>query len=626
MHAPARSSDFISGAVALADQDALRVALYQNTRDPQIGALPVAALMSDAQRQLLQAKAAAWLAENPCPPELAPPSEAEMRSLCELALGRAMGDLEFAARQEIASFRNYPWFAEWKVTPPAIPAGFRVAIIGGGYSGIITAVQLRNLGIDYVVLERRTENGGVWSINRYPDVRVDTISITYELPFVKGHAWQDYFARGSEVRDHLEGAARTFGVRDNTLFDHDVRSARWDDERGLWVLTCQTAGGEVTIQANAVITCSGLYATPNIPNWPGKAQFAGDIIHPSRWPADLDLAGKKVAIFGNGSTGVQMVKSIAEVAGEVAVFQRTPQWIMPRDKYGQPIPEEVNWLLATLPGYANWWRFCATAPIFETHGAVSVDPEWQAKGGLVNPVSDAMREQLTAYIREQVGGRQDLIDRLVPDYAPMSRRPVVDNGWYASLTRDNVRLVTEGVGRMVEHGIELTSGEVVDADVIVSATGFAVEKFLWPMEVIGRSGRALDAIWDEGDGPRAYLGMMYPDFPNFFTIYGPNSQPISGGPAQPAWFATWASFVARQLMHMLEGGAGTVEVTPEAFERYNRELDEAAESLVAMSDHGGFDRNYYVSQKHKRLQVNAPWYSPRYWQMCADPDWGDVRT
>jgi 4-hydroxyacetophenone monooxygenase len=486
------------------------------------------------------------------------------------------------------------------------------------------AVQLDLLAIPYVVLERRSEPGGVWSINRYPDVRVDTASITYEFPFVKDHSWSEYFGRGAEVRDYIAAVSRRFGVYEKTRFGCDVQRAVFDEARDLWRLQLDTPCGAKTLEVNAVVSCSGLFATPNIPPFEGREAFPGPIVHPSQWPHDLDLAGKRVAVLGNGSTGVQILASIARQAAQVYVLQRTPQWIMPRANYGKAVEPELNWLLKNFPGYWNWWRFTSTAPLFDTHDLMQADAAWQARGGKVNPRSDAVRETLCAYIAEQVGGDADLIARLTPDYAPFSRRPVVDNGWYRALTRDNVELVASSVARLTPQGLETAGGRLLEVDLLVCATGFQVAKYLWPTQYIGKGGVDLHARWESGDGPRAYIGMMSPDFPNFFTLYGPNSQPISGGPAQPVWFAVWAGFVAQGLMRMLQTGASRIEVRRDAHDRYNVALDQAAAKLVQMTPAGGVDKNYYVNAEHARLQVNAPWYSPEYHRLCTQIAWDDL--
>jgi 4-hydroxyacetophenone monooxygenase len=614
-------SAFIRRAVELADLNAVRVALYQQTKDQELASLPVAAKLDDAERELLIDKAVSWLERNAGPTVPPRPTDEELRELMNMVTGEDMGDLEFEARRQLPAFEDFPWMIDWPDGKPELPEGFKVAIVGSGFSGLAMAVQLERLGIPYVVLERRSEVGGTWSINRYPDIRVDTISVTYDFSFEKKFQWTEYFGRGAEVRKYLEHISRKYGVFENTLFERDLKKASFDESRNLWVLELATPDGVETLEANVIVTAVGTFANPKFPSFENQEAFEGEIVHPARWPDDLDLKGKRVAVLGNGSTGVQLLAPIAAEAEQVFVFQRTPQWISPREKYGSPFEPEIHWLIDNFPGYWNWARYTATSSLFETHQFLVPDEEWKAKGGKFNPLNDKMRDDLTAYISAQTGGRQDLIDKLVPEYAPFSRRPVVDNGWYKSLTRDNVELVTDGIARLTPSGIEAEDGSLYDVDVIVTATGFEVIKYLAPAEFIGKDGVSIHEFWSK-DGPRAYLGMVAPNFPNLFMLYGPNSQPLSGGTGLPIWYVVWAAYAARCISRMIEEGKAQVEVKPEAFERYNEALDAEASKLILLQDEGAPDKNYYVNE-FGRVQVNAPWYGPEYHRLCTQVAWND---
>jgi 4-hydroxyacetophenone monooxygenase len=620
--AAAVDTAFIRRAIELADLDAVRVALYQHTRDPGIAALPRAAKLDAAGREQLIAKATAWLAQNARPGLLPEPPERELRALMDLATGETMGDLEFGARRDLPAFKPFPLAAGWTGRRPELPAGFRVAIIGSGFSGIAMGVQLGLLGIPYVVFDRRPEPGGTWSINRYPDIRVDTISITYEFMFEKNHPWTEYFARGDEVRAYLESIARKYGVYENTRFERDLRSARFDEQRGVWVLELAKPDGSETHEANVLVNAVGTFANPRFPSFEGEQDFRGRILHPARWPDDFVAKGRRVAILGNGSTGVQLLAPIAEEAERVYVYQRTPQWISPRDKYGKPVEPEIRWLLDHFPGYWNWWRYMAIAALFDTHAYLLPDEAWKAQGGRFNPLNDKLRETLIAYIERETGGRRDLVERLIPDYAPFSRRAVVDNGWYRALTRPNVELVTDGIARLTRSGIETVDGKLREVDAIVTATGFDIIKYLWPMQYTGRGGIDLRAFWAP-DGPRAYLGMLVPHFPNMFILYGPNAQPVSGGTGLPIWYVLWAAYAAQCIVRMLETGGSRVEVKRGAFERYNAALDQECRKLILLQKEGAPEKNYYVNE-FGRVQVNAPWYGPEFHRMCAEVEWNDL--
>ncbi len=619
---PAVDSAFIRRGVELADLNAVRVALYQQTHDPEIAALPMAINLDDAQRELLISKAVAWLEENAAtgmPPE---PPEAELRQLMNLATAEEMGDLEFEARRDLAAFKKFPWVTSWTASKPPLPEGFQVVVVGAGWSGLAMGIQLEQLGIPYVILDRQPEAGGTWSVNRYPDVRVDTISITYEFAFEKNYPWSEYFGRGAEVRKYLNYIAEKYGPQEKLKCGRNVTKATFDESRSVWVIEADSPDGIETYEANILVNAVGAFTNPNYPKFEGAESFEGPMLHPARWPADFDASGKRIAVVGNGSTGVQLLAPIAADAEQVFVFQRTPQWISPRPKYGEPVEPEIRWLLDNFPGYWNWWRYMAIAALFQTHRFLTLDEEWKAQGGHVNPLNDKMRDDLTLYIKAQTDGRQDLVDKLIPDYAPFSRRPVVDNGWYKALTRDNVELVTDPIARLTPKGIETADGTVREVDAIVTATGFEIVKYLWPADYLGKGGISVHDFWAK-DGPRAYLSMMVPNFPNMFMLYGPNSQPLSGGTGLPIWYQVWSGYIAQLMVRMIESGKSAIEVKAEAHERYNEDLDAEAAPLLLLQEEGAPEKNYYINE-FGRLQMNAPWYGPEFHRMCTEVEWDDI--
>lgn len=616
-------SAFIRRAVEASDLAALRAALYQASGDPELAAFgPVAKLGPEGRAQLVS-KAVHLLETELASYTLRVPSDDELRGLMDLVLGVPTRDEHFEVRRGLLAFEKFPFLHEPRVPKPKVPEGFEVAIIGAGLAGIAMAVQLEKLGIPYVLYERRSEIGGIWSINKYPDIRVDTLSITYEYTFEDQYPWQEYFARGAEVRGYVEHIARKYGVFEHIRLDHDLENATFDEQRSVWNLTLRRADGTRTErQVQAVVSAAGLFSTPRIPDIPGADVFGGTIVHPTQWTSEHDVRGKRVAVVGNGSTGVQLLAPVAEEALCVYAFQRTPQWISPRANYGRAVEPEVRWLLDNMPGYWNWCRYTSAIGLFTWHEDFLVpDPEWERQGGRITKKSEELREFLIAYIREQVGDRPDLIERLVPDYAPMLRRPVVDNGWYRALTRDNVELVDTRIARLTPKGIETVDGKHRDVDLIVFATGYDVVKYLWPAEYRGRGGRSLRELW--GDDPRAYLGMLVPHFPNLFMLYGPNSQPVSGGISLPSWFQIWAAYVGQCLVAMFAGGHSAVSVTESAFEEFNKRLDAEASGMAFVTDKRSAERNYYLNSSG-RLQVNTPFETADLYAMQKAPDFDDL--
>lgn len=616
-------SAFIRRAVEASDLAALRAALYQASGDPELAALGPVAKLAPEERARLVSKAAHLLETELPRYSLRVPSDEELHRLMDLVLGVPTRDEHFEVRKGLLAFEKFPFLYDPRNPKPEVPQGFEVAIIGAGLAGIAMAVQLEKLGIPYVLYERRSEIGGIWSINKYPDIRVDTLSITYEYTYEDQYPWREYFARGAEVRSYIEFIARKYGVFEHIRFEHDLENATFDEQRSMWRLTLRRADGtRVEREVQVIVSAAGLFSTPKIPDIPGIHEFGGTILHPTQWTSDCDVRGKRVAVVGNGSTGVQLLAPVAEEAQQVYVFQRTPQWISPRANYGRAVEPEVRWLLDNVPGYWNWCRYTSAIGLFTWHEDFLVpDPEWERQGGHISKKSEDLREFLIGYIREQVGDRPDLIERLIPDYAPMLRRPVVDNGWYRALTRDNVELVDGGVARLTPRGIETVDGKHREVDLIVFATGYDVIKYLWPAEYRGEGGRSLRELW--GEDARAYLGMLVPHFPNLFMLYGPNSQPVSGGISLPSWFQIWAAYVGQCLVAMFEGGHSSVAVRESAFEAFNERLDAEASGMAFVTDKRSAERNYYLNSSG-RLQVNTPFETADLYAMQKAPNFDEL--
>lgn len=616
-------SAFIRRAVAASDLAALRAALYQASGDAELAEFgPVAGLNSE-NRQRLMARAAHLLETELDTYSLRTPADDELRNIMDIVLGVPTREEHFEVRKNFLFFEKYPFLYHKPKGSLKIPEGFQVAIIGAGFSGIAMAVQLERLGIPYLVYERRSELGGTWSRHKYPDIRVDTLSITYEYSFEDQYPWSEYFARGAEVREYLQFTAKKYGVFDHIRFDCDLESAKFDEQNSKWCMTFLKADGQrEDCEAKVMVSAVGLFSTPQIPDIPGVDEFEGKIIHPTEWLSDFDVRGKHIAIVGNGSTGVQLLAPVAAEAEHVHVFQRTAQWISPREHYGETFEPEIRWLLDKVPGYWNWYRYTSIIGLFTWHEDFLIpDQEWQQQGGHITAKSEELQKILTGYLKSQIGDRPDLFEKLLPDHAPMLRRPVVDNGWYKALTRDNVELVTDGIVRLTPTGIETSDGKHCEVDAIVFATGFDVIKYLWPAEYYGEGGKNLQEFWSE-DSPRAYIGMMMPGFPNLFTLYGPNSQPTSGGISLPSWFQIWAAYIAQCLTKLIEDGHSSVAVSESAFKAHNQWLDEEASTMAIVTESSA-QRNYYVNDSG-RLQVNSPFETADLWNMQKAPNFDDL--
>ena len=620
MSGGAPDTAFFTRAAEVADLNALRTALYQTTGDASLLEFGPVLTLDEAEQQRLRARCVELLDGDRSGWAKRVPDDAELLRLMDLTLGVPTQPSHFEIRKKFLNFEPYPFSFVPEDGKPTVPEGFSVAIIGAGFSGISMAIQLEQLGVPYTIFERRGELGGTWSANQYPDIRVDTMTLTYELCLEQPARWSEYFARGAEVRRYLEGVAERHDVTRHIEVDHALESARFDESTSRWSLGfSRSDGSRAEYEANVIVSAAGLFSTPTTPDLPGKESFEGEILHPTQWTSEHSATGKRVAVVGNGSTGVQLLAPISEEADQTVVFQRTPQWISPRPGYGEPISEEKRWLLDHLPGYWNWYRYSAIIGLFTWHEDFLLpDPEWEAKGGHITQKSEELQAFLLDYIKSQVGDQPDLLEKLVPDHAPMVRRPVVDNGWYRAITRDDVELVTEGIARFTPKGVETADGKHFEVDLVVFATGYKVDHYLWPAEYAGEGGLNLRDYWAP-QSPRAYLGLMVPHFPNLFIMYGPNSQPASGGVALTAWMQIWSAYMAQCLCRMFEEGHAKVSVREDAFLAFNEKLDAEASGLAFLTDSGSVEKNYYVDGSG-RLLVNTPFEVADLYPMMERPD------
>ncbi|MBX3564154.1 MAG: NAD(P)/FAD-dependent oxidoreductase [Sphingomonas sp.] len=612
------SPDFIRRAVEDCNLNALRLALFQVTDDPTFAAFGVdqapmnggaslATVVRASDRQTLIDLAVEYLGQ-PLVTPTAPRPEA-VRPLIEQFVGRPVNDDEFALSSEQLAFGSA--IEDFARRAPAVraamPDDFHVLVVGAGFGGIASAIYLKQLGIPFTIVDRQQRIGGTWQANQYPDVRVDIPNRFYQYTFEQTYPWTHRFAPGAEVRDYIEHVASKFGVADRLRTGVEVRRAAWDEMANRWDVEFIENGTPRTMRVNAIISAAGLFNKPLIPDIPGRDDFRGPAFHTTAWPADLDVAGKRVAVIGTGSTGCQLVPRIAETAGKVVVFQRSPNWVQPAVGYHDQVPQGEQWLLETVPYYANWvcfgfhWHSTQDLP-----GLQELDQEWVARGG-INERNAKLREYLVDTIRERLGGDEALLAKCIPDHAPWTRRMVKDNGWYEALLRPNVELVASRVARVDPDAVVADDGTRHPADILVLSTGFVTEDYLWPVDYVGRGGTAISAAWEK-DGARAYLGLTMPGFPNLFMLYGPNSQPRSG--SMPKWLEIWGRYAADGIATMLERDARSVEVRRETFDDYNRDIDAATKTLIWTS---AGKSSYYVN-RFGRTSVNMPWRAERYYR------------
>ena len=501
------------------------------------------------------------------------------------------------------------------------PPDFTALIIGAGISGLCAAIKLAEAGIPYVIVERSGELGGVWFENRYPGAACDVPSHLYSFSFAP-YRWSRFFAGSREIHDYLAEVADRFDIRSRIRFGLEVVEARWDEKDQSWEADVRrTDGSTETLRASMIISGVGAFNKPRMPDVPGIADFKGVSVHTARYPdAGLDLQDKAVVLVGNGASAMQVAPAIADQVASLTVIQRTPQWVAPFPKFGQSIPAPLQRLLDTVPLYRRWYRLrLSWAFNDKLYDALTRDPQWESDGKSINKINDGHRRGLTAYMQAELGEAQHLLPKVLPSYPPFGKRMLLDNGWFRTLARPNVTHVTASVVRATKTGVVTDDGVEHPADVVIWATGFDVVNLLAPMRVRGVGGLELHAEWD-GDDARAYLGTVVPGFPNFFCLYGPNTQFGHGG-SLISVLERQMHYVMSLLRQMFAREVRTVEVRRDVYEAYNQAVDDAHARLVWSAP--GVD-GYYRNSKG-RIVVNNPFRILEVWQRTETADLDDYR-
>ena len=379
---------------------------------------------------------------------------------------------------------------------------FDVVIVGAGFGGIGAAIQLKRLGYDNIlIVDREDDLGGTWHVNHYPGLSVDQPSPTFSYWFEPNPYWSRLFAPGAELKQYAEHVADKYDVRRHMRFNTTVEGAQWDDEARVWRVAL--AGGE-TLSTQFLIAATGFLCQPRIPDIPGIETFAGRTIHTASWDDGYSLAGRRAAVIGTGSTGIQVIPELAKEVAELTVYQRTPIWVLP--KMDVVFPPAVQRLFARLPLTQRVLRWYTDTSL----DFMMVITMWRFRQfKLVNrAISSASKLYRLLVVRDK-----ELSRRLNPDFDFGCKRPTISNTYYSTFVKPHVQLESSGIERIEPDGIVACDGTKRHIDTLVLATGFNVwDDNLPAIEVIGREGRNLGKWWRETKF-QAYQGISVPHFP-----------------------------------------------------------------------------------------------------------------
>ncbi|WP_426570889.1 flavin-containing monooxygenase [Aquihabitans sp. McL0605] len=549
---------------------------------------------------------------------LPPPPSAELvhRMMEFLVAGEVPAEYVPLMLEELAldgtDVRDQAWVRD---LDPTVQAAFHVVVIGAGMSGLLAGIKLAAAEIPFTIVEKNAGVGGTWFENRYPGCRVDVGNHFYSYSFAPDDEWSEYFARQPELQAYFDRCMRDYGITDHIRFETEVRSAVWDEESATW--TVDTTGGPLV--ANAVISAVGQLNRPKLPDIEGLDSFEGEAMHSAQWVEGTDLAGKRMAVVGTGASAFQLVPTVAPEVDHLTVFQRSAQWMFPNPNYHAQVGAGVPWAIRHLPYYGRWYRFLLFWPACDGGLiAMTIDPDYADPEHGISDINDAARDMFTQWMADQIGDDPELLAKVVPDYVCLGKRTLQDNGsWLGALTRPDVELVTEAIERITPTGVRTADGVDHDVDVIVYATGFHANKYLWPMDIVGRDGVVLGEQW--GDRPTALYGITVPNFPNLFCLYGPGTNLASGG-SLIFHSECQVRYVMGCIEALLGGEERAIEVRQEAHDEYNVRLQARMKEMVW--SHPSIKTSWYRNDEGD-IYILSPWRLVDYWAWTKAPDLQD---
>jgi cation diffusion facilitator CzcD-associated flavoprotein CzcO len=437
------------------------------------------------------------------------------------------------------------------------PGRTRFTIIGAGAGGLCAGIKLLEKGQDdFLIFDREPRVGGTWQRNTYPGLECDIASPLYCYSFAPNPDWSGPFPPHSEIREYLERVAAEYGLEPHLRLGKGVVSARWDEARALWRLALDD-GGE--IESQFVISAVGMFGPAAVPDIPGLDAFEGTIFHSAKWNHDHDLRGERVAVIGSAASAVQFVPEIAPDLAQLHVFQRTPNWVLPKEN--EPYTEEQK-------------------EAFRSH------PELMAEGRKM--IFDIVEKSLTYLEPEffqaaEEMGRQalevvedpELRRKLTPDHPFGAKRPLASNKYLQAFNRSNVELVTDPIEKVTPRGVVTADGREREVDTILLATGFDTQKYVSVIDVVGRDGLEIDEAWEKG--PEAYFGVTTSGFPNLFILYGPNT---NGGNSIILMLEFQIEYMLRLIDEIDRAGVDWIDVRREVMDEYNAGLQQELESVA----------------------------------------------
>lgn len=456
----------------------------------------------------------------------------------------------------------------------------RIAIIGTGFSGLCAGIKLKERGShNFVIYEKADDLGGTWRENTYPGAECDVPSSLYSYSFERNPNWTHKWSEQSEILEYMRYCATKHGLIPHIRYGVEVTALTYREESGTWVL--ETASGD-SEEFDVVVSAVGQLHKPFMPEIPGAETFGGSMFHSARWDHSVSLEGKNVVSVGNAASAIQFIPEIAPLAKKLTVFQRSANWIIPKGDREYTNFEKT--LVKVIPPLLLLYRFNLWFK-----GESQLYPLLKSKSNMLRNMA---QKQTIKYIDEKIDD-PELRKKLVPDYPMGAKRILFSDNIYDALNRDNVEVETDAIDHIEPGAVVTQSGKRHEAEVIAFATGFVTTDFLTPMTVTGKDGVVLNDVWQDTGGAEAYLGITHTGFPNFFMLYGPNTN--LGHNSMVVMFEAQVRYLVSCLDALDARDAKTLDVKPEVQKAFNEEM----QSRLSETTWAAIEKSWYMNERGK---------------------------
>ncbi|MGV7682532.1 flavin-containing monooxygenase [Mycobacterium kansasii] len=477
---------------------------------------------------------------------------------------------------------------------------FEVLIVGAGFGGIGAAIELIRKGVEnFLILDKNDGVGGVWRVNTYPGVAADLPFLLYSYSYAPPRKCTRFFPTGAEVREYIEQIVDDYRLTARILLNTNVAEAVWEERSHKW--TVHLASGE-TLVSRFLICGIGPFSTAKMPDIPGIEDYQGKVIHTAQWDHDFNYSGNRIAVIGNGASGLQLIPELADIATSLVVFQRRPTWVAPKPDFA--VPQFMSSLVRHAPLTRVFMRAVIAGMVDLLITGLSV---FHKRVPFMIPLMQRIGSQ--AYflsVRDR-----ELSKRLTPEYAPYCKAVSISNRYLRTFTRDHVELVTVPIEKLTARDVVTRDGTLYEVDVLVCATGFKVmdDGAIPSFPTRGRNNTDLHRFWQEHRF-QAYQGVSVPNFPNLFLITGPYAYP---GGSWITMIECTSKHAARAIAAARARGATAVEIRSGPHDRYWRKCLRRARDTIWLSKRCAGSNSYVVDNHGDPVLIRPSLHCEMWW-------------